>query len=89
MPAELRTCVCVFLYRTMYDEEMFFFILKKTLESTRQFERNTLSLRHTPERDGKGKRNCNANTLDYFNLPECTLPFWFFFSLFSVLGLFV
>lgn len=27
------------------------------------------------------KRNCNANTLDYFNLPECTLPFGRFFPL--------
>lgn len=43
MPTELR----VFFHCAMYDEEMFSFIVKKTLELTWQFERNTFPLRHT------------------------------------------
>lgn len=44
MPTELRVR---FSSRAMYDEEMFFSIVKKTLELTWQFERNTLLLWHT------------------------------------------
>lgn len=35
------------------------------------------------ERERKAMRNCNSNILDYFNLPECTLPFGFFLSFLS------